>query len=193
MITSLLHLTLHTWVPVYVFFQPGMKRGTDTRDECAARKPCKQTRTESWSSPGCFPDEIEVKANSLADSQGLDEAGHILGQVFMQWPISKQVCKIQLATESGALDLVFKGPGVEKLDFLSKDKVKIALKGGRKEVKKAGSPHTLPFKLVFPGGAIVKFLMSEKRTEEKLVDLCKCVSLSICLQLTAHIFSCGRK
>lgn len=123
----------------------------------------------------CFTDESALKASNLADVEELPEDKHILGQVFMLWPVSNNRCKLQLRTGADSLDVVFEGHGVEKLGFLSKDVVRIALKGARKEAK-TGSSMTLPFKLVFSNGAIIQFLASPKREKDILVDLFKGLS-----------------
>jgi hypothetical protein len=155
-----------------------MKRATDTREEGLQEIPSKQVHVFP-TAMDCFADESEFKASDLANVEELPEEMHLLGQVFMLWPVSNNSCKLQLKTGPDSLDVVFEGPGVEKLGFLSKDVVRIALKGARKETKKAGSSMTLPFKLIFSNGAIVQFLVSPKREKDVLVDLFKGLFYSI--------------
>ena len=152
-----------------------MKRATSTRDEGLLERPAKQIHT-ALVPETCFTDESEIKASQLGNTEDLPEEKHILGQVFMLWPVINN-CKLQLKTGSDTLDVVFEGPGVEKLGFVAKDIVRIGLKGARKETKKPGSSTALPFKLVFSNGAIVQLLVSQKREENKVVDLFKGITL----------------
>lgn len=151
-----------------------MKRATSTRDEGLPERPGKQILTEGVfpETMACFRGESEIKASQLDDTEELPEERHILGQVFMLWPVTNN-CKLQLKTGSDTLDVVFEGPGIEQLGFVAKDVVRIGLKGAKKETKKPGSSMALPFKLVFSNGAIVQLLASQKRKEDKLVNLFK--------------------
>ncbi|KAF8590032.1 hypothetical protein K439DRAFT_1628241 [Ramaria rubella] len=147
-----------------------MKRSA--RDESAMERPTKQNRTkEDIPSGDCFSDGCVIKASALTARDDVPEDKHIAGQVFMLWPVINNILKLQLKSELDSLDVVFEGPGVQKLDFLTKDMVRISLKGARVETKKAATSMTLPFRLVFSKGAIVQLLASQKREKEKLVDL----------------------
>jgi hypothetical protein len=151
-----------------------MKRATDTRGEGASERPSKQIHAEQVSTlMPCFTDESEIRASDLTDTKELPEDRHILGQIFMLWPVMNNKCKVQLKTGSDTLDLVFEGASVESLGFMVKDILRIALKGARKEAKQAGSSVALPFKLVFSNGAIVHLLASQKREKDEVVDLFK--------------------
>ena len=131
-----------------------------------------------------FTDNSEIQASHLGDTEELPEEKHIVGQVFMLWPVINN-CKLQLKTGSDTLDIVFEGPGIEKLDFIAKDIVRIGLRGARKETKKSSSSMALPFKLVFSKGAIVQLLASQRREKDKFVDLFKGLFLFF-----YFIFSC---
>lgn len=153
-----------------------MKRATDIRDdpEGISERPSKQLHTDDLPEVmDLFTNDAEFKAKDLADAEELPKDRHVLGQVFMVWPASNDKCKIQIKTGPDILDVVFEGPGVGDLGFLPKDMVRLALKGGKKEIKRAGSSMTLPFRLIFSNGAIIQLLTSPKREEDKLVDLFK--------------------
>ncbi|KAG6336324.1 hypothetical protein ID866_2773 [Astraeus odoratus] len=122
--------------------------------------------------PRCSPDASDdlfhnSRKRSTQDLSHLtDDSGYVEGRVFMTWPLSNGVRRLNLEVSEGSsikrFEVVLSGclfHGREGLSFRPHDRICLALKSAKVESRKESSaPYLLPLTLKYTAGVVVKYL-----------------------------------